>query len=198
VVQQAIASLQAAYGLRPDVPAAWPDAPAADPRPGPQDLADDNLVDGWTDQLLFRLIASLVPRGPAGPAPDHRAGRHRLVRGRAAPLRRPSGAADPAVEDRRHPDQRQGGTAPYRPGRRRPAPPAGRTSTPLPDRRRTRGRPPAGLRARRRPSRPAAKRSGCQSTMMAALCRPSIRCRTAQCLRAVSPCVFTFRRMRGG
>ncbi|MFF1405124.1 hypothetical protein [Streptomyces sp. NPDC058294] len=59
--EQAIASVQAAYGLRPDVPAAWPDAPAADPRPGPQDLADDDLIDGWTDQLLFRLIASLVP-----------------------------------------------------------------------------------------------------------------------------------------
>lgn len=55
------AAVQAAYGLRPAVPVARPDAPAADPRPGPQDLADDDLADGWTDQLLFRMIASLVP-----------------------------------------------------------------------------------------------------------------------------------------
>ncbi|WP_406429991.1 hypothetical protein OHB00_50015 [Streptomyces sp. NBC_00631] len=59
--EQAIAAVQAAFGLRPGVPAAWPDAPDAEPRPGPQDLADNDLVDGWTDQLLFHMIASLVP-----------------------------------------------------------------------------------------------------------------------------------------
>ncbi|MGW1752371.1 hypothetical protein ACWCRD_43610 [Streptomyces sp. NPDC002092] len=59
--EQALAAVQAAYGLRPAVPVAWPDAPAADPRPGPQDLADDDLAEGWTDQLLFRVVASLVP-----------------------------------------------------------------------------------------------------------------------------------------
>ncbi|MER6161741.1 hypothetical protein ABT147_40585 [Streptomyces sp. NPDC001868] len=59
--EQAIAAVQAAYGLRPDVPVAWPDAPAAEPRPGPRDLADENLADGWTDQLLFQLIAALMP-----------------------------------------------------------------------------------------------------------------------------------------
>ncbi|MFD5341552.1 hypothetical protein [Streptomyces hawaiiensis] len=59
--EQAIAAVQAAYGLRPDVPVTWPDAPAAEPRPGPQDLADDDLADGWTDQLLFQMVASLVP-----------------------------------------------------------------------------------------------------------------------------------------
>nr|WP_240982442.1 hypothetical protein [Streptomyces sp. S3(2020)] len=59
--EQAIAAVQAAYGLRPDVPDAWPDAPAAEPRPGPQGLADDDLADGWTDQLLFQLIAALMP-----------------------------------------------------------------------------------------------------------------------------------------
>ncbi|MEU5200372.1 hypothetical protein AB0G86_41090 [Streptomyces scabiei] len=59
--EQAIAAVQAAYGLRPDVPAAWPDAPVAEPRPSPQDLADDDLADGWTDQLLFQLIAALMP-----------------------------------------------------------------------------------------------------------------------------------------
>ncbi|MFF3968045.1 hypothetical protein ACFYZI_41660 [Streptomyces griseorubiginosus] len=59
--EQAISAVQAAYGLRPDVPAAWPDAPPAEPRPGPQDLAADDLADGWTDQLLFQLIAALMP-----------------------------------------------------------------------------------------------------------------------------------------
>ncbi|MFE9647468.1 hypothetical protein ACFYO0_25795 [Streptomyces sp. NPDC006365] len=59
--EQAIAAVQAAYRLRPAVPDAWSDAPAADPRPGPQDLADDDLGDGWTDRLLFGVIASLVP-----------------------------------------------------------------------------------------------------------------------------------------
>lgn len=59
--EQAIAAVQAAYGLRPCVPAVWPDAPVAEPRPGPQDLADDDLADGWTDQLLFQLIAALMP-----------------------------------------------------------------------------------------------------------------------------------------
>ncbi|MFJ9714255.1 hypothetical protein [Streptomyces sp. NPDC101234] len=59
--EQAIAAVQAAYGLRPAVPDAWRDAPAVDPRPGPQDLADDALPGGWTDQLLFRVIAALVP-----------------------------------------------------------------------------------------------------------------------------------------
>jgi hypothetical protein len=59
--EQAIAAVQAAYGLRPDVPPAWPDAPAMDPRPGPQDLADDDLADGWTDQLLFQMVAALMP-----------------------------------------------------------------------------------------------------------------------------------------
>ncbi|MFJ5035510.1 hypothetical protein ACIQB5_47630 [Streptomyces sp. NPDC088560] len=59
--EQAIAAVQAAYGLRPAVPDAWRDAPDAKPRPGPQDLADDALTGGWTNQLLFRVIASLVP-----------------------------------------------------------------------------------------------------------------------------------------
>ncbi|MFD0007126.1 hypothetical protein ACFVJ4_32505 [Streptomyces sp. NPDC127178] len=57
----ALAAIQAAYGLRPAVPDAWPDAPHSEPRPSPQDLADDNLGDGWTDQLLFHVIASLMP-----------------------------------------------------------------------------------------------------------------------------------------
>ncbi|MEH0441856.1 hypothetical protein QBA74_41330 [Streptomyces scabiei] len=59
--EQAMAAVQAAYGLRPDVPAGWPDAPPTDPRPGPQDLPDDDLADGWTDQLLFQMVAALMP-----------------------------------------------------------------------------------------------------------------------------------------
>jgi hypothetical protein len=48
--EQAIAAVQAAYGLRPDVPVAWPDAPSAEPRPRPQDLATDDLADGTAGQ----------------------------------------------------------------------------------------------------------------------------------------------------
>ncbi|TXL87754.1 hypothetical protein EW053_22510 [Streptomyces sp. IB2014 016-6] len=47
--------------MRPSVPDVWPDAPATDPHPGPQDLADDDLGDGWTDRLLFHVIAALMP-----------------------------------------------------------------------------------------------------------------------------------------
>jgi hypothetical protein len=63
--EQAIAAVQAAYGLRPDVPGDWLDAPATEPRPGPEDLSEDDLGDGWTDRLLFRVIASLMPRARA-------------------------------------------------------------------------------------------------------------------------------------
>ncbi|PWJ02958.1 hypothetical protein DKG34_35765 [Streptomyces sp. NWU49] len=60
--EQAIAAVQAAYGLRPTVPETWP---AAESRPGPQDLADDDLGNGWTDRLLFNVIASLTPKSRA-------------------------------------------------------------------------------------------------------------------------------------
>ncbi|MGW3683360.1 hypothetical protein [Streptomyces prasinus] len=63
--EQAMAAVQAAYGLRPAVPGTWPAAPAAEPRPGPQDLADDDLGNGWTDRLLFSVIASLTPKARA-------------------------------------------------------------------------------------------------------------------------------------
>ncbi|MEV6183298.1 hypothetical protein [Streptomyces sp. NPDC052015] len=59
--EQAIAAVQAAYGLRPGVPAGWPDAPALDPRPDPQDLGSDDIGGGWTEQMLFQVIASLMP-----------------------------------------------------------------------------------------------------------------------------------------
>ncbi|MGA5363994.1 hypothetical protein [Streptomyces purpurascens] len=32
-----------------------------EPRPGPEDLGDDDLGDGWTGQMLFQMIASLMP-----------------------------------------------------------------------------------------------------------------------------------------
>ncbi|MER6532914.1 hypothetical protein ABT215_03640 [Streptomyces sp900105755] len=69
--EQAIAAVQAAYGLRPGIPAAWPDAPVADPRPGPQELAEDGLADGWSEQLLFHMIASLAPGARAVLRRDH-------------------------------------------------------------------------------------------------------------------------------
>ncbi len=59
--EQAIAAVQAAYGLRPVAPADWPEAPAVDPRPDPQDLSGDDIGNGWSEQALFRMIASLMP-----------------------------------------------------------------------------------------------------------------------------------------
>ncbi|MGQ5668588.1 hypothetical protein [Streptomyces sp. ECR2.10] len=59
--EQAIAAVQAAYGLRPVVPADWPEAAAADPCPAPRDLSCEDIGDGWSDQLLFQLLASLTP-----------------------------------------------------------------------------------------------------------------------------------------
>ncbi|MGW2706564.1 hypothetical protein [Streptomyces sp. NPDC001340] len=44
--EQAIAAVQAAYGLRPTVPADWPEATAVEPCPGPQDLSADDIGDG--------------------------------------------------------------------------------------------------------------------------------------------------------
>jgi hypothetical protein len=63
--EQAIAAVQAAYGLRPNVPAGWPDAPVSEPRPGPDDLGEDDLGGGWTDRHLFQMIAALMPRARA-------------------------------------------------------------------------------------------------------------------------------------
>ncbi|MFM9499018.1 hypothetical protein ACKI1Q_36125 [Streptomyces galilaeus] len=58
---QAIAAVQAAYGLRPVVPDDWPTASAVEPRLGPETLGSDNIGDGWTEQGLFRVVASLMP-----------------------------------------------------------------------------------------------------------------------------------------
>ncbi|MEV8547686.1 hypothetical protein [Streptomyces sp. NPDC051572] len=58
---EAIAAVQAAYGLHPVVPAGWPDAPAVEPRPGPEDLSTDDLGEGWSDRMLFGTVAALVP-----------------------------------------------------------------------------------------------------------------------------------------
>ncbi|MFI1702240.1 hypothetical protein ACH419_40760 [Streptomyces bobili] len=59
--EQAIAAVQAAYGLRPDVPDDWPMASAVEPRLGPEALGSDDIGDGWTEQGLFRMVASLMP-----------------------------------------------------------------------------------------------------------------------------------------
>lgn len=59
--EQAVAAVQAAYGLRPAVPPAWPEPPAVDPLPGPQDLSDEDIGDGWSDRMLFEMLASLMP-----------------------------------------------------------------------------------------------------------------------------------------
>ncbi|MDQ0408681.1 hypothetical protein ABVB69_34960 [Streptomyces sp. NPDC000349] len=60
--EQAIAAVQAAYGKRPAVPVDWPEAPAVEPMPDPQDLGDDVIKDGWSEQMLFQVIAALMPR----------------------------------------------------------------------------------------------------------------------------------------
>ncbi|MFI9176075.1 hypothetical protein [Streptomyces lincolnensis] len=57
--EQALAAVQAAFGMRPVTPVDWPEAP--DPRPGPQDLADDDLADGWSERMLFQVVATLMP-----------------------------------------------------------------------------------------------------------------------------------------
>ncbi|MFF9809844.1 hypothetical protein ACF1G5_32835 [Streptomyces coeruleorubidus] len=59
--EQAIAAVQTAYGLRPAVPADWPDAPASEARPGAEDLSKRNLGQRWTDRTLFDAIASRMP-----------------------------------------------------------------------------------------------------------------------------------------
>ncbi|NUK32519.1 hypothetical protein HRW12_01755 [Streptomyces lunaelactis] len=59
--EQAIGAVQAAYGMRPVIPADWPEAPAVDPRPDPQDLSSNDIGGGWSDQALFRMVASLMP-----------------------------------------------------------------------------------------------------------------------------------------
>ncbi|MEU3297148.1 hypothetical protein ABZ722_33020 [Streptomyces longwoodensis] len=57
--EQAIAAVQAAYGMQPVTPVDWPEAP--DHRPYPEELAADDLTHGWSEQLLFQMIAALMP-----------------------------------------------------------------------------------------------------------------------------------------
>jgi hypothetical protein len=59
--EQAIAAVQAAYGKRPVTPAAWPEAPTPYPGPEPGELSEDDLGNGWSERLLFDVIAALMP-----------------------------------------------------------------------------------------------------------------------------------------
>lgn len=60
--EQAIAVVQAAYGLNPAaVASSWPDAPGLEPRPGPESLSGENVWQGWTDRLLFDTLAAVMP-----------------------------------------------------------------------------------------------------------------------------------------
>jgi hypothetical protein len=60
--EQAIAAVQAAYGLNPAaVASSWPDAPAPASRPGPETLSEDDLWQGWTERMLFDTLASVLP-----------------------------------------------------------------------------------------------------------------------------------------
>ncbi|MFI8234891.1 hypothetical protein ACIGDI_39460 [Streptomyces sp. NPDC085900] len=60
--EQAIAAVQAAYGFNPaPTTGGWPEAPALEPRPGPQDLSEDDLWQGWSERMLFDTIAALMP-----------------------------------------------------------------------------------------------------------------------------------------
>ncbi|MEU0413601.1 hypothetical protein ABZ307_38225 [Streptomyces griseorubiginosus] len=60
--EQAIAAVQAAYGLNPAaVTSSWPPAPAHEPRPGPETLSSADLGHGWTERMLFDTVAALMP-----------------------------------------------------------------------------------------------------------------------------------------
>ncbi|MER5509379.1 hypothetical protein ABT052_29180 [Streptomyces sp. NPDC002766] len=60
--EQAIAAVQAAYGFNPaPTTGDWPKAPALEPRPGPEDLSDDDLWEGWSERMLFDTLAALMP-----------------------------------------------------------------------------------------------------------------------------------------
>ena len=41
-------------------PATGPKCPHWKPRPGPQDLSDDYLWEGWTERMLFHTLAALM------------------------------------------------------------------------------------------------------------------------------------------
>ncbi|MEU6260470.1 hypothetical protein [Streptomyces sp. NPDC047043] len=115
--EQAIAAVQAAYGLNTAaVAGSWPDAPAHEPRPDPADLSGEDLREGWTDRPLFDTVAAVMPGARAvlrrvvevgGTASDDDIREHFI-----APLR----DTDPAGEHRRGTDQRPRGPAQDRTG----------------------------------------------------------------------------------
>ncbi|MEU9737179.1 hypothetical protein [Streptomyces sp. NPDC048002] len=60
--EQAIAAVQAAYGLNPAaVASGWPQAPVPAARPGPETLGSEDIWQGWTEQMLFDTLASVRP-----------------------------------------------------------------------------------------------------------------------------------------
>ncbi|MCL7429799.1 hypothetical protein [Streptomyces sp. YS415] len=60
--EQAIAAVQAAYGLNPAAEASgWPDAPVPAARPGPETLDSEDIWQGWTERMLFDTLASVRP-----------------------------------------------------------------------------------------------------------------------------------------
>ncbi|WP_185124540.1 hypothetical protein [Streptomyces sp. TLI_185] len=60
--EQAIAAVQAAYGLNPAlVASSWPTAPALEPRPGPESLSSSDMWEGWTERLLFDTVVAVMP-----------------------------------------------------------------------------------------------------------------------------------------
>ncbi|MFF2101723.1 hypothetical protein [Streptomyces sp. NPDC058202] len=59
--EQALAAIQAAYGVPTTGPAAGPETPPVDDRPGPQDLDTTDLGDGWSEQSLFAVVAGSMP-----------------------------------------------------------------------------------------------------------------------------------------
>jgi hypothetical protein len=62
--EQAIAAVQAAYGLNPTaVAGSWRYAPGVVPRPGPESLSGEDLGQGWTERMLFDTVAAVVPGG---------------------------------------------------------------------------------------------------------------------------------------
>lgn len=145
-----MAAVQAAYGKRPAVPVDWPEAPAVEPMPDPQDLGDDVIKDGWSEQMLFQVIAPLMPRA--------REVIRRVVDvGGTATYDSVQQYFAPAIR-RWEAHQRSGGGPPAGTRHQGQAAAAGRAGTRLPHRPRAAGALQKGLRPCRCSHRPLARR----------------------------------------